>query len=338
MNKLYASALMLASLLQTSTVFANCLDDASKFAERICGELNTRGTTNLLEANGQLKADVSGIVKKVVGEGSASINGKYLKEAYENVLRSDLAKELSDNRSCRKEMAKAGLSHACTNNKKETSKTPNATANQIPEKNIIEGTNIKLNFSRTSLDNELKKIGAICEWTLNKEGASVCHFTNIQRGLPSGWMLVFKNEKISQINSTFHPSYSEGENGKYYSPKKSSRGSKAEVNQYCSDDQLKKYLSSVIGAYGEPISPPQITTTDHSSERTQETCNGRRTKSCRENLYTRTNKYVFRVSSGTLLQFTWQQHEGSRNIEFYGDQIDTGEWGGCEFWQSFVFS
>ena len=93
---------------------ASCLDEVASFAEKICGEIQNRGMGTLTEANGELKADVSGIVRKVVGEAGGGINVKHLEDSYENVLRKDLANELFNVRECRVKMVEVGREEACT--------------------------------------------------------------------------------------------------------------------------------------------------------------------------------------------------------------------------------
>ena len=106
------SAVMMATVLSASAS-AGCLDEVASFAERICGQIKTSGSSQLTEANGELKAEVSGIVRRVLGEGGGAINVKHLGDAYENVLRQDLGKELFDVRSCRIKMVEVGRSEAC---------------------------------------------------------------------------------------------------------------------------------------------------------------------------------------------------------------------------------
>lgn len=91
----------------------DCLTKVADFAERICGEIQRSGTSQVVEANGQLKAEVSGIVRRVLGGAEADVNGKVLRESYENVLRQDLSKELFNVRECRLKMVEVGRSEAC---------------------------------------------------------------------------------------------------------------------------------------------------------------------------------------------------------------------------------
>jgi hypothetical protein len=99
--------------ISMSSASASCLDDVAVFAEKICGQIQKTGTSHLIEANGSLKAEISGIVRKVVGGGTGGISGKITSETYENVLRTDLAKELFDVRSCRIKMVDVGRAELC---------------------------------------------------------------------------------------------------------------------------------------------------------------------------------------------------------------------------------
>ncbi len=97
-----------------SEAFADCLSDVSNFAEKICGQIKTSGNTQLIEANGELKAEVSGIVRKALGDVKGNINGKVLHDTYENVLRENLSTELFNVRECRQKMADSALSVVCS--------------------------------------------------------------------------------------------------------------------------------------------------------------------------------------------------------------------------------
>lgn len=99
--------------IQGALAAEDCLGRITKFATEICGEINISGEQNLVDANGELKASISGIIKKIVGDAGASVNGKVLQDAYTNVLRKDLAAELFDVRKCRREMVEVGRQEAC---------------------------------------------------------------------------------------------------------------------------------------------------------------------------------------------------------------------------------
>lgn len=87
--------------------------EVTNFANEICGQIQTSGNRELTTANGELKAEVSGIVRKVLGNAGGTINGKHLSDAYENVLREDLAKELFNVRECRIKMVEVGREEVC---------------------------------------------------------------------------------------------------------------------------------------------------------------------------------------------------------------------------------
>ena len=97
----------------SSAARAGCLEEVARFAQDICGQIQTSGSRQLTEANGQLKAEVSGIVRTVLGNASVDINAKHLRDAYENVLREDLAKEPFNVRECRIKMVEVGKAEAC---------------------------------------------------------------------------------------------------------------------------------------------------------------------------------------------------------------------------------
>jgi hypothetical protein len=108
--------LLLQLLVLSPAAFSqssDCLSKTADFAERICGEIQRSGNRQVVEANGQLKAEVSGIVRRIVGEAGGSANGKFLRETYENVLQQDLGKEIFSVRECRMKMVDVGTKEAC---------------------------------------------------------------------------------------------------------------------------------------------------------------------------------------------------------------------------------
>lgn len=68
----------------------------------------------LVDAQGELRGEVSAIVRKVLGNVGGSAKGKVIREAYENVLRQDLAKELFSVRECKIKMVDVGRKQVCT--------------------------------------------------------------------------------------------------------------------------------------------------------------------------------------------------------------------------------
>jgi len=131
----YKIAIAMTIALSTSTLARadSCLDDVSNFAVKICGEIQTSGSSSKTEISGELKAELSGIVRKVLGNAKAGTDGKHIAEAYENVLRNDLPAELKDVRSCRLKMVKVGRSELC---KPEVTQVPNKRYTSDPQENI----------------------------------------------------------------------------------------------------------------------------------------------------------------------------------------------------------
>jgi hypothetical protein len=105
--------LTLASLWHQVASSQSCLDQAASYAERICGEIQKSGYSQVIEADGQLKAGISGILSRVLGTAGVSTGGATIRSSYENVLRQDLAKELFNVRECRMRMAEAARTQVC---------------------------------------------------------------------------------------------------------------------------------------------------------------------------------------------------------------------------------
>lgn len=148
MNNFVLFLLVLANLTLNNNALASCLKDASDFAEKICGQIQTSGNHSLVETNGDLKIGVSGIVRKVLGNADSTINGKYLSESYENVLQKDLSKELFNIRDCRMKMAQVGESELCSKQINSQNKSGNnAEKNKIFRQKKIEPTTTINNVS-----------------------------------------------------------------------------------------------------------------------------------------------------------------------------------------------
>lgn len=111
--KLLAYLLSVVIAMQVSTSKASCLDDVARFAAEICGQINTSGRSVVTDARGNLDISISNIVRRVVGSGSASVNGGRLVEIYENVLREQLGAELFNVRDCRQKMANVAIDRVC---------------------------------------------------------------------------------------------------------------------------------------------------------------------------------------------------------------------------------
>lgn len=110
MKKSILFFILAAMAFQTN---ASCLDEVSSFAEKICGKIKLNGSSKMVELEGEIQAELSGMVSRVLGSAGADVNGKRVTEVYENVVRSDLAKELKDGRQCRMKMVEVGKAELC---------------------------------------------------------------------------------------------------------------------------------------------------------------------------------------------------------------------------------
>jgi len=104
--------LLLATSYNASS--SECLDELSKFAHSICGEINRNGGSTSLIIDGELSASANGLITKFVGR--AGLEGKFkdIQTEYVNVLRKDLVGELKNTRQCKIEMVKIGIDK-CSN-------------------------------------------------------------------------------------------------------------------------------------------------------------------------------------------------------------------------------
>ena len=198
-------------------------------------------------------------------------------------------------------------------------------------KQIIEGSNIGPRLPRSAIESELSRIGASCSWSVDANNAAVCKFSYAYRKLPTEWSATFKDDKLEKLisNSSFH--WGAQQNGNPYSPRESSTGSKGDVDRYCSSVFHDDFISSMVRTFGSPISPPEKTLRDLSSELHRENCEGRPTiRTCSAAATETKEQYIFRVSTGRLLRFTWQHSSGSINLAT-DRSISNKNWGGCSY-------
>ena len=69
-------------------------------ADRICNVVSTRGEASSAEAQGNIKAQLSGLASKLAEAGVAG-SGKVTSERYQNVLRQDLSATMRDSAKCK---------------------------------------------------------------------------------------------------------------------------------------------------------------------------------------------------------------------------------------------
>ena len=58
------AGIFLATFLLLSAV-ASCLDETAAFAERVCGEISNKGSSQLVSGSGQLSAEAKGLITRI---------------------------------------------------------------------------------------------------------------------------------------------------------------------------------------------------------------------------------------------------------------------------------
>ena len=84
---------------------AHALKVISAFAAETCGTVATEGGVKKLELSGDAKAQLDGVIAKVVNAGISGA-AKYQQEDYKNVLHEQLAQVLSQSANCRLDVFK----------------------------------------------------------------------------------------------------------------------------------------------------------------------------------------------------------------------------------------
>jgi hypothetical protein len=102
-------------LFYPGVVAASCLDETAVFSERVCGEILTKGSSQMISGSGQLSAEAKGLIAKMIG--SAEGTGKFdsVVSSYENVVREELGKELASTRECKMKMVDIAVKQVCKN-------------------------------------------------------------------------------------------------------------------------------------------------------------------------------------------------------------------------------
>jgi hypothetical protein len=109
-----------AVLMVTTTViapfaaYADCLQKAADFAQKICGELQTMGRSTLVTASGDLTGEAKHLIVKALVQFGGTVEGNEETKTFENVLREQLAGELLNLRQCNIQMAQAAWDQVCT--------------------------------------------------------------------------------------------------------------------------------------------------------------------------------------------------------------------------------
>lgn len=86
-----------------SDSFRQQLDTIANYAERICDDIPIRGSGENVELSGEARAELSGILDRLVDLGLAG-GGRYRTEEYQGLLQKDLAAALADSRDCKREI------------------------------------------------------------------------------------------------------------------------------------------------------------------------------------------------------------------------------------------
>lgn len=96
-----------------SIAFASCLEEAAGFAERMCGEISSRGSSQLISGSGELNVKAKGLIARMLGsaQGDAKVDAAIT--SYENVTREQLASEHANARDCNIRMAEVAITQVC---------------------------------------------------------------------------------------------------------------------------------------------------------------------------------------------------------------------------------
>jgi hypothetical protein len=77
------------------------LDDITAAADRLCNLVQTQGSSQSVKYEGQVKAEVDGLIKRLGLDASVSGSTARASSSYQGVLQSDLVSALRDNSTCK---------------------------------------------------------------------------------------------------------------------------------------------------------------------------------------------------------------------------------------------
>jgi hypothetical protein len=113
MIRIEMAALIGAFVFGAQCASASCLNEAEDFAERICGEISRRGSSQMITASGKLTVEAQGLLQETLGSIGGEFAGEAEKKTFENVLQEQLGPELVNVRQCRTRMAEAAIKQVC---------------------------------------------------------------------------------------------------------------------------------------------------------------------------------------------------------------------------------
>ncbi|HEY2620386.1 MAG TPA: hypothetical protein VGI78_23805 [Acetobacteraceae bacterium] len=77
------------------------LDDITAAADRLCNLVQTQGSSESVKYEGQVKAEVDGLLKRLGVDAGVSGNAARASSNYQGVLQNDLVTALHDNATCK---------------------------------------------------------------------------------------------------------------------------------------------------------------------------------------------------------------------------------------------
>lgn len=112
MNSRLPSAFV-AFMFFPSIAVASCLEEAAGFAERVCGEISSKGSSQLFSGSGALNAEAKGLVARMLGtaQGDAKVDAAI--SSYENVAHEQPSGEHANVRDCRMRMIEVAVKQVC---------------------------------------------------------------------------------------------------------------------------------------------------------------------------------------------------------------------------------
>jgi hypothetical protein len=93
---------------------ASCLDAVASFAIRICGDIANSGSNTMVDATGNVDANVSNIIRRIVGGANTTINGHVLYDTYTGVIRDQLGPAQFNVIDCRQKMVTVAVAQVCS--------------------------------------------------------------------------------------------------------------------------------------------------------------------------------------------------------------------------------
>jgi hypothetical protein len=96
-----------------SEATSSCLNEAVALADKICGEISNKGSSQLISKSGTLNTEAEGLIAEILGTTKGGAKLDEAVSSYNGVLRDQLAGNHADVRDCKASMVEITVKKVC---------------------------------------------------------------------------------------------------------------------------------------------------------------------------------------------------------------------------------